>query len=316
MDAIATLAADLRNPARATTAPPLTAAARERRWIDESQYAALRDPDTDPLVVAEEQGWYCQHCGQLMPPATFLPDPWRRPGRGMWLAPTHHGCETERVAIERAARIERQARDAEERRRWEARLERAGLTGRWATATFATFESRADWPRATDVRAMVAGYVDAVLAGTDRYWLILVGNYGVGKSHLAAACVRHALDARRRAHFCVWPEYLRRLKLSWAEESLEREADVLSEMEQGWLVALDDLDKQRPTEWARETLFSFLNARYNAQLPTIITLNTGLADRDPAAPGRLALEAILGNAILDRIAEMSTVVECDGPSYR
>lgn len=317
MDAITAVAQTLTDTSRPVVTQ-LTDRERVAKWTNCTAYSALRDPHAEPRAVAEEQGWYCPHCGQLTPPTTFLPDPWGRPGRGMWIAPTHHGCPQERAVIERAARLEAEARDAARAQRWNALLTHCGLIERWAEATFDTYNPRRDWAPAATLKAAVQQYTAAILGGEKQHsWLVLVGNYGTGKSHLAAACVRNALEAGRRAYFRVWPNYLRRLQLSWGENAEEREADILDEMADGWLVALDDLDKRRdPSGWGREMLFSFLNERYSKRLPTIITLNTALTAPDPNAPGRMALETIVGGAVLDRIFEMATVLDFSGPSYR
>jgi DNA replication protein DnaC len=275
----------------------------------------LRNPNADPLAVAQEQGWLCPHCGGLMLPATFLADPWRRPGRGMWLAPTHHGCQQERSVLDRQAQAELAARENERRARWAGLLEYAGLVGRLGESTFDTFLARSDWPGAQTVNAHVRAWWLNALDGKGKPWLALVGNVGTGKSHLAAACVRSALENGKRAYFRVWGDYLRRLQMSWGTGAEEREADIVEELTDGWLVVLDDLDKRRGTEWGREMLFSFVNTRYNRRLPTIITLNT-LYEPDPVAPGRLVLDALLGTATLDRILELASVVEFDGESYR
>ena len=277
----------------------------------------LRDPGAEPVSVAQEQGWVCPHCGGPMLPATFLPDPFNRPGRGMWLPPTHHGCQQERAVLDRQAQAEAAAHENERRARWAGLLEYAGLIGRLGEATFDNFLVRADWPGAQTAQACVRAWWLNVLDGKgSKPWLALVGNFGTGKSHLAAACARSALEAGKRGYFRVWSDYLRRLQMSWGAGAEEREADIIEELADGWLVVLDDLDKRRGTEWGREMLFSFVNQRYNRRLPTIITLNTGISVPDPVAPGRLALETLLGNATLDRIFELASVVEFDGPSYR
>lgn len=301
-----------------TTAIVNTDRERVARWIAATTYSALRDPNASPQQVAAEQGWICPYCGQLMLPRCFHPDPWGRSGRGVWVAPTRHGCPAERAYQERERAAEQERQNAESAARWARLLEHAGLDARWQNATFTSYQPRREWPQAAALRAQVQQYLAAILEGdTPHPWLVLTGNYGTGKSHLAAACVRSALEAGKQAYFRVWPTYLRRLQLSWKENAAENEADILEEMSDGWLVALDDLDKRRdPSGWGKEMLFSFLNERYNKKLPTIITLNTALTAPDPVAPGRLALETVTGTAVLDRIMEMAVVAEFVGPSYR
>jgi len=151
----------------------------------------------------------------------------------------------------------------------------------------------------------------------DGKWLILHGGYGTGKSHLAAAVIREAMEADvPQAYFRVWTEYLKRLQASWDDNAREHTSDIERELASGRLVVIDDIDKRRPTAWTREVLFTALNRRYNARLPTVLTFNYGPDDVDRNAPGRLALEEYLGRATLDRLLEVSIMVEFAGPSYR
>jgi len=70
------------------------------QWTTEAHL--LRDPNADPAAVAAEQGWICPHCGGLLVPTLFATDPFGRPGRGLWIAPSRHGCQAEREALARA----------------------------------------------------------------------------------------------------------------------------------------------------------------------------------------------------------------------
>lgn len=236
--------------------------------------------------------------------------------------PERHGCEQEREADARRA-VAAEAAEHEARRVARLRaIERAGLVGWLGAATFETYRPRTDWGRAVECLGDVRGYAYALLNGAlTRPWLILYGSFGTGKSHLAAALVRHALEAGwRDCYFRVWTDYLRRLQASWRrrdDEDAESEADIVAELQHGRLVVIDDLDKRRPTDWTREVLFSVINHRYNAGLPTVLTFNYGPEDADPQAPGRMALEEYLGGAVLDRLIQSAfAVVDFDGPSYR
>jgi DNA replication protein DnaC len=216
------------------------------------------------------------------------------------------------------------------------RLQDAGLIGWLAEATFATFSARDDWTEAETVWRRVLCYAKTVESGNcEKPFLILCGQVGNGKSHLAASVVHHFLDkGHRPAYFRVWPDYLKRIQATFrksrsddvygsgvaastTEEARETEEDIVSELQTGKVVVIDDLDKRRPTDWVREILFPVLNHRYNAGLPTILTLNYGPGDVDPVAPGRLALEAYLGRAGLDRVIGAAfDVIEFTGPSFR
>ncbi len=205
------------------------------------------------------------------------------------------------------------------------RLQDAGLIGWLAEATFATFSARDDWTSAEDVFRRVMSYTKTVESGNhEKPFLLLCGQVGNGKSHLAAAAIHFYLDkGHRPCYFRVWPDYLKRIQATFRktwnedEDEHETEEDIINELQTGKIICIDDLDKRRSTDWVREILFPVLNHRYNAGLPTVLTLNYGPGDVDPVAPGRLALEAYLGRAGLDRVIGASfDVIEFDGPSYR
>ena len=55
-------------------------------------------------------------------------------------------------------------------------------------------------------------------------------------------------------------------------------------MRRAWLLVLDDLGAQSTTAWAQEKLFQLLNYRYNAKLPTIVTMSLSLEELEEAMP--------------------------------
>jgi DNA replication protein DnaC len=71
-------------------------------------------------------------------------------------------------------------------------------------------------------------------------------------------------------------------------------------------LVLDDLGRERPTEWAQETLYLVVNARYQECLATSLTTNLSPVE----------LQARLGEPILDRFAETNYGYWCQWPSHR
>lgn len=278
---------------------------RTRREREEQarreEMAALARMTADE--AAQHLNRHCPYCGALLTPYEL----YRCKFGATWRYHDRHGCQAEEQAL--AAR--EAARQQAAARRFQERLTRAGLVGGLATATFDTYHERQDWPGALDTKRRVVAWLDSVMAG-ERKWLLLHGGYGMGKTHLAAACVRRVLEEGDRSAFLrVWPQYLRRLQLSWStrdDPEGEREADIVNELARGWLVVLDDLDKVSSTDWQRQQLFTVVNQRMTDRLPTIITCNT--------TPG-VELARIVGKATMDRILGCSVVVTLKGgPSYR
>jgi len=286
------------------------------------EYQIIHDKNADPMDVASELDWTCPYCGEILPPTHWQEIPWGV-GLGHWVRNYNHGCPPERaqMAQQRAAQVARQR--SNDAARWDSLLNHCGITaGKIRTWTFDSYIARDDWPASHDIKNACRQYIDGLLNDTltGPNWLILVGAYGTGKSHLGASIVRAALERGRRGYFRVWPNYLARIRATFDRRNdphAEREADIVAELQRGWLVVIDDLDKQRNTERARETLFTVLNERYNNRLPTVITLNTPMTAPDPEAPGKLALQNLMGTAMLDRMIEQAwRIIEFDGVSYR
>lgn len=278
--------------------------ARREREARERQAEMARLAGMTAAEAAEHLDRHCPHCGALLTPYEFFQG---RFGFGVWRYHDRHGCaeEAQALAAHDAAVVAERARHPAER------LTQAGLTGELATASFSTFKARANWKDALALKGQVMQWAAQMQAGPAGRWLVLHGGYGLGKSHLAAACVRQVVEqGEHSAFFRVWPEYLQRLKLSWStrnDPDGEREADIIAELARGWLVVLDDLDKVNPTDWQREQLFVVLDRRLTDQLPTIITCN--------ARPGP-ALAQIIGKASADRLLGRALLVGFEGPSFR
>lgn len=237
--------------------------------------------------------------------------------------PDLHGCPAETASLAQRAELEKYTREQMEREAWAYVLNRAGLVGWLGKATFNTFQPRDDWAGAMHTCGRVKAYSYALLnGGLDKPFLIMHGAWGTGKSHLAAAVVRDALEAGwNEVYFRVWTEYLSRLQSAWNRRrdgaEGETEYDIEAELKDGKLVVIDDLDKRRPTGWTKEILVGVINYRYNAKLPTALTFNYGPEDFDPKAAGKLALVEYLGEAVLDRlIGDTFDTIEFSAPSYR
>ncbi|WP_379395926.1 ATP-binding protein [Paenibacillus lentus] len=134
--------------------------------------------------------------------------------------------------------------------------------------------------------------------------LAFIGPPGTGKTHLAYA-ILNALVPRVRSAICgSVPDLMEMLRPKSDRELGEQRLHALKTSE---LVVLDDLGAEQESSWVTERLFMILNARYNEQLPTIITSNVELG----------VLERIPGwGRVGSRITEMCHAVLCDGADHR
>lgn len=127
-----------------------------------------------------------------------------------------------------------------------------------------------------------------------RKWLVLMGQHGIGKTHLAAALANDRLERGLPTLFIVTPDLLDALRASFGGEGGTSYDKVFYEVRATPFLILDDFGAESATPWAKEKLYQILNYRYNAQLPTVITTNLKLDDLDPALQSRLSDQEYCG----------------------
>jgi DNA replication protein DnaC len=137
-----------------------------------------------------------------------------------------------------------------------------------------------------------------------REWLVLMGTYGCGKTHLAAAIANHQISQRNAALFVVVPDLLDHLRATFSPQSPLSYDKLFEQVRRAPLLILDDLGTESATKWAREKLYQLFNHRYNARLPTVITTAQGIDDLDPRLRSRM----------LDR--SRCLIYEILAPAYR
>jgi DNA replication protein DnaC len=118
-------------------------------------------------------------------------------------------------------------------------------------------------------------------------WLILIGGYGCGKTHLAAAIANERVARHQPALFVNVPDLLDHLRATYSPTSDVSYDQRFEMVRTAPLLILDDLGTENATPWAGEKLYQILNYRYNAQLPTVITTNHRLEEIDVRLRSRM-----------------------------
>ncbi len=105
-------------------------------------------------------------------------------------------------------------------------------------------------------------------------WLVLVGDVGTGKTHLAHAIGATALHQDVPVYAATAPDMLDMLRASYADGAFDQ---VFSNLRDVGLLIIDDMGTQKGSEWTVEKLFQIIDHRYRSQLPMVVTSNVPLA---------------------------------------
>jgi DNA replication protein DnaC len=168
------------------------------------------------------------------------------------------------------------------------RLFRLSHLDELAYLTFENFEPSGRiglWPKQAE-SLQVAFNTAKQFAQSLNGWLLLMGGYGCGKTHLTAAIANFTVSMGVPTLFITVPDLLDSLRSAYGEvESSFQER--LDEIRQAPLLILDDFGTQNATPWAQEKLFQIINYRYTNRLPLVVTTNLNLDQLEERIHSRL-----------------------------
>ncbi len=209
------------------------------------------------------------------------------------------------------------------------RMTRAQIPERYTHCTLESFVTA----NATHIKALKATrhIVESFRIETDGHGLLLTGDVGVGKTHLAVGVLRELIEQKGALGlFCDYRELLKEIQHSYNPQVATTELDILRPVFEAEVLVLDELGAVKPTDWVWDTVAHILNTRYNHKRITIITTNypnlppamaeQHRAQSQRAAAARAMREETLGDRIgermLSRLQEMCIPVRIQGDDYR
>ena len=193
-------------------------------------------------------------------------------------------------------------------RRVQRMLERARIPKRYEHCTLENYESgfRGADKSLKAARLMIQRFVEGYPLETDGKGLLITGDIGVGKTHVAVGLLKEVQNSYNR-------------------DVAATELSILRPVFEAEVLVLDELGAAKPTDWVWDTVAQILNSRYNERRTTIITTNYANAPGLLAARGqgeaKLAMrdETLgdrIGERMLSRLQEMCVVVEMHGKDFR
>lgn len=119
-------------------------------------------------------------------------------------------------------------------------------------------------------------------------WLLFTGEFGSGKTHLAAAIANYRRNVHREdVMFLTVPDLLDYLRTTFAPDSPVTFDKLFDQVRNVPLLVLDDLGTESVKSWAQEKLFQILDYRYVGQMPTIVTMAKEMSEINPRILSRL-----------------------------
>lgn len=256
---------------------------------------------------------HCEFCGNELEQVSFCSN-----GQTMYF-PGYKPCNCERAIAQ--AELEKEEKRKiisleEHRKKEEKRKERikqlfghSGMSKRALECSLDKYQVTFENAEAIRVCNEYISDFD-IISRSNRNGLYITGPCGVGKSHLAFAIANSLIEKGNSVIAMTMIDLLLKIRSSYKAEN-KSEEEILRIYEDCALLVIDDLGKEKPTEWALQMIYSIIDRRYNAMKSIIVTTNFNANE----------LIDIFGSsstsrAIIDRLFEICRYVPIEGESFR
>ena len=261
----------------------------------------------------------CPYCGKKTPYIGTLTKGWIR-----WITSLQEACSCPQAQAEISkqeaewAEQERQAQESRKQKRIEALIEASGLSARNRRQTFERWEPKEE--RMRQIKQLVEAYKDLAIRGElekndGLNSLFMHGTCGAGKTHLACAVANAMIEAEKPVLLTTFGDLVQEIKSTFIKGSKISEKDIIEKYRRAPMLIIDDLGKEKPTDWSASILFSILNHRYSDMKPTIITSNFAPEETiNRIAPAED--DALCGRSIVSRIREVYSILNISTDDHR
>jgi DNA replication protein DnaC len=164
------------------------------------------------------------------------------------------------------------------------------LSPRLRTCTFKNFSTRRDEKLEKEELESLqeALRVCKAYAEHPQGWIVITGDYGSGKTHLAAAIGLRCIEKGLSPLYTDVPGLLDFLRSTYSPNSMVSYDRRFNQIRTSSLLILDDFGTQSATPWAKEKIYQLFNYRYNMELPTVVTIAADALDEtDPRIRSRM-----------------------------
>ncbi len=134
------------------------------------------------------------------------------------------------------------------------------------------------------------------ISSEQRHNLLIMGNPGVGKTHIAVAIARTLKDKGFLVGFLTTGTLLAKIKATYQKGASKTEEDIFKDLKKFDLLVLDDLGSEARSkdefDWSKNKLFEIINLRIGK--PTVYTTNFN-EEHLPTAVGERVFSRLYNN---------------------
>lgn len=160
------------------------------------------------------------------------------------------------------------------------------LPRRLTNYTFDTFRETSD---NSNVRSICLEYASKPdISGG----LIMLGNVGTGKTHLAVAICQELVNKGVICKLTTVNKIVRDIRSCWGKEGDKTENEIVQKYTNIELLVIDEIGSQYGTDSEKIIINEIINNRYEELLPTIVIGNLSVSE----------LKKTLGERVVDRIS--------------
>jgi DNA replication protein DnaC len=181
--------------------------------------------------------------------------------------------------------------------RLRSRLAVSGLGQHFWGRTLESFNINGDNRKAFEA---VKAWADTIGV---RRWLVLTGDVGLGKTHLAAGAMQEKMKQGLYCIYSLAEDVILGLHASYQSKTTD---SYIEELKTADLLVVDDLGKESADDKARKFIISIFDSRYESDSPTIVTTNLPYQ----------GLLGTYGKPFISRIAEVAEFIAMKGEDYR
>lgn len=285
-------------------------------FIDSEDIAKLARYKFPPIP---EETYYCQFCNKKLGWKGLI-NPFEQSSIMYWISVMDCTCIEFKKQKEKQRRLEEQRiLEQEEFERKQAELSKiqkvfknSNMTKRGIKRTFENFEINKTNRRAFEIAKKYADNWEKFKAeGTG---LIFIGKYGTGKTHLAFSIANQLLNKGIPVVFETLINLMEKLKLGYEKDAEMGYYEIIKLYCECDLLIIDDLGKEKLSEWVLEKLFQIVNTRYENMLPIIITTN--YSENEIIKRLSFNNDGIAAESLVSRLNEVCLEVNMNFSDYR